>query len=495
MFPQTVSKNNQMLKLNISRPIFCLDTYVIRDRGCIGFCCSEPENLCSKVQIAIDSGYQAVELWHNDVIGLKKRGQLKNVLDLIKSHADFHVASYKVLENWFDIESSNDHMEIIETASETKSKSIVVKLLCDKKKHTSKPISFFTDRYSELIEKCIPYNVQPSIEFMSLSNIMNSIDDVYDIMEGVDGGKLVLDTWHLWRNDDAGLSRFKRNLGRLNPEWISVIHYTDASAEVPQNQQLDGDRKLPEKGCLDLRGFVQMMNSIGFSGVYSLNVYDRSLWNRSPSEVAVEGLYLMKQAFYDEDNLFDSNKWKKKQSRRCDGLWTKQYHTHLDPRISASDRDVKLEEIIAPFLKDSVVLDFKCGFSPLGKYITYGFDAFEECIVYLKKKFPNAEWHHSSDEEFSNYFFKKIDVLLHIGLGDSDSEEKSHYVVREKCKPRVVILECAANQDGSVNESKVGNSARWDRMSSGLTNKRTFFIKTNMSERSHRLVLVGDVPC
>jgi hypothetical protein len=202
----------------------------------------------------------------------------------------------------------------------------------------------------------------------------------------------------------------------------------------------------------------------------------------------------MKQAFCDV-HLFDSDKWRKKQSRRCEGLWAKQYYTHLDPRIRKTDRDVKLQEIIAPFLKGNIVLDFKCGFSPLGEYVNYGFDAFNECIDYLKKKFPNADWYHSSDEDFSVWFSKKIDVLLHIGLGDSDSEEKSHYIVREKCKPKMVILECAANQDGSVNESKIGNSARWHRMSEDLTNKQTFFVKTNMSDRSYRLILVGELPC
>jgi sugar phosphate isomerase/epimerase len=481
-----------VLKITNNYPVFCLDTYVIRDKNCIGFCCEKPENLYGKIQIANESGYDAVELWHKDVVGLKQV-DLKNITSMIQQ-SNLFVASYKVIENWFDDTLSNESIEIIEKASEIGAKSIVVKLLCDDKNHIKKPISFYTERYSNLIEKCNKYAIYPSIEFMSLSNTMNSIDDVCDILDGVGKGKLVLDTWHLWRNDDVDFSKFKKSLFRINPEQISVIHYTDASSKVPRNEQLDGDRKMPRKGCLKLSNFVQMMNQIGFSGVYSLNVYDKSLWDRNPKEVAVEGLYLMKQEFFNE-NMVDSYKWDGKQKNRCEGLWVKQYYTHLDPRIRITDRDIKLEEAVKSFLKEKIVLDFKCGFSPLGKYVTYGFDAFGGCIDYLKIKFPHAEWHHSSDRDFVAQFSKKIDVLLHIGLGDSDSEERSHYVVREKCKPKLVILECAANQDGSVNESKIGNSARWDRMSSGLTNKQTFFVKTNMSERSYRLILVGDLPC
>ena len=139
-----------------------------------------------------------------------------------------------------------------------------------------------------------------------------------------------------------------------------------------------------------------------------------------------------------------------------------------------------------------MVLDFKCGFSPLSQYVTYGFDAYEGCVNHLKYIHPNKKWYCRSDVDFSKEFKEKIDVLLHIGLGDSNTEEQSHYNIRNNCKPNLVVIECAANEDGSVNESKAGNQERWKRICNGLKLIKTKLIKTNMSDRSYRLLVVGE---
>ena len=328
---------------------------------------------------------------------------------------------------------------------------------------------------------------------MALANTMNSIDKVYDILEkiGDESASLVLDTWHLWRNDNSDLDQFTSSINRLNPKWVSVVHFTDAKKEIPREKQLDGDRKIPTLGCLNLSRFCRSMDSLDFKGVYSLNVYDRDLWDQDPLQVATKGLMLMKQYFnYDRKSLADSAEWDQK--KRCELLWEHQYYTHLDPRISKDDRSEQLIGELSSILSGKVVLDFKCGFSPLSQYVTYGFDAYEGCVNHLKYIHPNKKWYCRSDVDFSKEFKEKIDVLLHIGLGDSNTEEQSHYNIRNNCKPNLVVIECAANEDGSVNESKAGNQERWKRICNGLKLIKTKLIKTNMSDRSYRLLVVGE---
>lgn len=467
--------------------LFCLDTYVIRDKGCIGYCCQNPKTLKDKIQIAIEAGYDAVELWHKDVQGYFEQHQSFDELkDLMRDK--LFVASYKVLEGWFEGQPKN-HLEVLEMASAIEARTCVVKLVGDSKEFRHEPVSYYVDKYKELLSLCKKYRTKPALEFMCLANTMNSIDKIYDILTETQGW-LVLDTWHLWRNDNSNFTHFKESIDRLNKEWVSVIHFTDARKDIPRERQVDGDRKLPKYGCLDLPSFCQSLDTLGFKGTYSLNVYDQSLWNQDPLKVATEGLMLMKQCFdYKNVSLLDSPVWNQK--KRCELLWEKQYYTHLDPRISQTNRDHQLRQILLPLLQDKIVLDVKCGFSPLGQYVTYGFDAYGKCIEYLKSKYPTAHWYCESDQEFSKRFSQKIDVLLHIGLGDSDTEEESHFQLRKNCQPSLVVLECAANADGTVNESKMGNQKRWSRLIQDLDIIKIELIQTDMAERSYRLIMAG----
>jgi 2-keto-myo-inositol isomerase len=279
-----------MLHTNKSNEILCLDTYVIRDKGCISYCCSDPLNLEKKLKIATQAGYSAVELWHKDVNGFI---QLKGVdyLNKILNENKLFVASYKVMSFWFE---GNDNLSEIETAASIGAKCCVVKLNRNENQQPKKENDWYVKRYKELLSITKKLNIKPAIEFMSLSPFLNKITDVYDILDHVDDpqASLVLDTWHLWRGSNENFTNYEQTISRLNPDWIAIVHFTDASKNIPRDHQSDGDRKLPTLGCLNLKKFYQMTPK---NITYSLNVYDRSLWDYDPLEIASKGKNLMSQ--------------------------------------------------------------------------------------------------------------------------------------------------------------------------------------------------------
>jgi sugar phosphate isomerase/epimerase len=470
---------------------FCLDTYVIRDKNCIGYSCSKPKNLEEKLKIAAFNNFKYVELWHKDVFNYIHEYGSNSLLDFLNKF-NLKVASYKVLENWFE---GNSSLEVIEYAAKIKSSNLVVKLLSDTNEAPITEISWYVARYLELIKICEKYKLYPCLEFMCLAKTMNNIDFVYEILNKTNHpyNSLVLDTWHLWRNDNKNFDVFEKTLPNINKDWVKIIHFTDARKDISREFQKDGDRKMPNEGCLNLTKFCKLLTSKGINTTYSLNVYDQSLWNENPYEVAKKSMQCFNQYFnFTCNNLIDSECWINKQEERCNGLWENSYKTHLDPRFSISNRDCQLENILKEYLQDKKVLDFKCGFSPLAKFVTYGFDAYKNCIDYLNINFKNAKWWCMSDNKFVDFFNQKIDVLLHIGLGDSNSEIENHLKIRKKCNPSVVIIECAGNEDGTVNESKEGNALRWKVLCEGLKNIKLHKIHTDMKERNIRLLAIGE---
>jgi sugar phosphate isomerase/epimerase len=464
---------------------FCLDLYVIRDKNCFGHCCSDGNSLIPKIKIAKEAGYSGIELWHKDIIKfISDVGPIEQLKEEIEK-LGLVIPSYKVMEEW-------DDYNTLKFASILGAKSCVVKLVSDTFNGEKPSLHEMKRRYEHLLFKAEPYNIKPSLEFMSLAKCYNNINDAIDIIESVNHSQksIVLDTWHLWRNDDKDFSNCP--FERINPKNISVVHYTDACKDIPRNQQTDGDRRMPNQGILNLKKFSNKLTNIGFNGWLSLNVYDKSLWNENSLKVASRGLFSMKETCQSSisSNLSDNNYWDDKQTLRCDGLWTKSYWSHLDPRIEMSNREEKLLEILRDKIEKKIVLDFKCGFSPLANYVTYGFDAFQGCIDYLKDKYKNKFWYCKSDLDFSNYFNEKIDVLLHIGLGDSITEINSHLAIRKKCKPELIIIEAAANDKNEVDESKIGNQKNWEILKNGLIGE-TYILQTNMKERSKRILFVG----
>jgi sugar phosphate isomerase/epimerase len=467
----------------------CLDLYLIRDANCIGYCCSKPENLLNKFSIASEAGFDFIEVWHKDIMAFVDLYGVEPIVEKLKS-LNLKISSLKVLNDWF---LGDNSLDIIYLAEKIKAEIIVVKLVPDEYKGRPIELDYCLSRYNDLLKICDDINVKPAIEFMALAKCMNKIDDVYKIMQYSSGKNksLVLDTWHLWRNDDSKFTKFLNSVNNLNISWAGIVHFTDADRDIPRLNQKDGDRRLPTQGCLDLSSFCDKINNMGFSGYYSLNVYDRNLWNEDNLKTAVLGRYLMRQSIDDYKDIKDSVHHSNKQQHRCDGLWAKSYRTHLDPRFKKTNRDDILNKKLENYLQGNYVLDFKCGFSPLVNFVSEGFDASTECIGYLKRKYPDKKWHISSDSDFSENYKKTIDVLLHIGLGDSDTEEKSHMTIRKNCKPKLVIIECASDKNNEVDESKEGNRARWERLKGGLEIIEEFNYKTNMAERSFRKMIIG----
>ncbi len=466
---------------------------MIRDPKCVGFSCAQ-DNLDKKIVTAIEAGYSGVELWHPDVIKFKQKRPIGVLSDLLKAH-NIRVPSYKVLSNvfvqpWEQVE--RECVGLLEDAQALGAESVVVKILSHSHRGPIPTVDEVCAQYDKLLKLSERFGIRPSLEFMSLAKGFNTLESACEVVKRVDNPRaaLVLDTFHLWRNGDRDFTSLRQ--AELRPEWVSVVHFTDASKDIPQHKQSDGDRKLPGDGQLNLRRFLSIMGDINYTGVLSLNVYDKSLWHRPPLEVAVDGLNRTNRIVFAEEfeNTKDSPRWKGREDIRCDGLWSKDYFTHLDPRFVSTNRAQQLEDIIAPLLSGKKVLDFKCGFSPLGQYVSVGFDAYQGCIDFLRKKYPTAEWQCVSDDRFAETYNEKIDVFMHIGLGDSDTEVASSLKVRENCKPEIVILECCANDDGTVNNAKAGASERWERLKAGLVGE-SFVIKTDLPKRSTRLLFVG----
>lgn len=128
-----------------------------------------------------------------------------------------------------------------------------------------------------------PYGVKIAFEFLGFSTTsVNKLSFAYEIVSCLDNDRigLVIDTFHFFLSGES-LSV----LDRISPERIFLIHITDAE-DVPKAQMQDAHRTIPGDGIIPLKEFVHKTQTIGYQGVYSIELFNPGYWEQKPEDVA-----------------------------------------------------------------------------------------------------------------------------------------------------------------------------------------------------------------
>ncbi|HZP81611.1 MAG TPA: sugar phosphate isomerase/epimerase [Chthonomonadaceae bacterium] len=92
---------------------------------------------------------------------------------------------------------------------------------------------------------------------------------------------LLLDCWH-WYTSHGTLD----DIRALKPEQVVYVHVNDAPAGIPIDEQMDNVRALPgETGVIDIAGFLQALQAIGYDGPVTPEPFKKEL-NDLPSNDA-----------------------------------------------------------------------------------------------------------------------------------------------------------------------------------------------------------------
>ena len=103
-----------------------------------------------------------------------------------------------------------------------------------------------------------------------------------DLLNSVDRPNvgLLIDCFH-WYTSHAGVD----DLMELAPEQVVYVHVNDAIAGVDVDEQLDDVRRLPGvTRVIDLVGFLQALDRVGYDGPVAVEPFDASLAAIPPGE-------------------------------------------------------------------------------------------------------------------------------------------------------------------------------------------------------------------
>ncbi len=251
-----------------------------------------PTPLLDKIRIAGETGYAAIELWHDDIDAHLSRGG--TLAEIRKALADnnLEVPTSIYVKGWFETTGEEHEQALVECkrriaqAAEVGAKFVIAGPPAGKADHT-----LGAKNYRELLEIGISMGVKPALEYLGFVDEFNNIEAALDVLQkaGHPAGTIVHDPFHIFRGGGSFGA-----VAKLKPEQIAIFHFNDAPAAPPRTQQHDRDRILPGDGHLDLRGLIASLRKIGYNRWLSLELFNEVLWGQNPREVARLGLEKMR---------------------------------------------------------------------------------------------------------------------------------------------------------------------------------------------------------
>ncbi|MBP90197.1 MAG: xylose isomerase [Planctomycetaceae bacterium] len=251
-----------------------------------------PTPILDKITIAGETGYAAIELWHDEIdTHIAQGGTIGDLKSALADHG-LAVPTTIYLGGWFD-STGEGHATAIEECKRRMAQSVELGapyIIAGPPGGTTN-YDLGASHYRELLEIGEQIGVKPAMEFLGFVDQLNTIEDALEVMTkaGRDGATTVLDPFHIFRGGGS-----VESIAKLTADQVAVSHFNDVVDNPPREQQHDKDRVLPGDGVFDLARYIELLTQIGYDGFLSLELFREDLWQQDPREVARVGLEKMK---------------------------------------------------------------------------------------------------------------------------------------------------------------------------------------------------------
>ncbi len=148
----------------------------------------------------------------------------------------------------------------------------------------------YLDRFTEAAHTLSDANVRLGLEFLGPLHIRKQFpyEFIWKMPEMLEFAMecgpnvgLTLDAWH-WHHAGGTVD----DILRAGKNRIVTVHFDDAP-NLPPEQIRDNERLLPGEGVINLTGFLQALQKIGYQDALSVEVFGRGL-SKFPPEVAAK---------------------------------------------------------------------------------------------------------------------------------------------------------------------------------------------------------------
>lgn len=244
-----------------------------------------------QVDITAEAGYDAIEPWVRDI---EAHGKPKELAKRIKDKG-LTVESAIGFAPWIiaddsarkkGLDQAKRDMELVLEIGGTRIAAPPVGATNER----LMDLRLVADRYRELCEVGAKAGVVPQVEMWGHSKTLNRLGEaaLVAIESGHPQACVLADVFHLYKGG-SGLG----GLRLMSGASMQVFHmndYPDLKPDVIKDEH----RVFPGDGVADLTTMLKDLHRVGFRGMLSLELFNRTYWKQDPLEVAKTGLAKMK---------------------------------------------------------------------------------------------------------------------------------------------------------------------------------------------------------
>ena len=261
----------------------CLNTSTIR-----------PASLMDKIRITGEAGYDAIELWSDDLTKHEEEnGSLDGVVKALKDN-DLEVVTLIALHGWMDSVGA-EYEQCLEEARRRMIQAAAVGspyIVASPPRHVV-DLHEGAKRYRQLLEIGREYGVKPAMEFLGFVDGVNQINDAWQVVTEADDpdGTIIMDVFHIYKGGSS-----LDDMRKVPGDKMAIFHFNDAPASPPREEQTDADRVYPGDGIAPLDDMLAILKEANYQGMISLELFNPAYWKQDPLEVARIGLEKTKAA-------------------------------------------------------------------------------------------------------------------------------------------------------------------------------------------------------
>lgn len=269
---------------------YCLNTSTIQACGL---------DIAGKIRVAGQAGYKGIELWLSEIDGYIDQGgrlpELKQMLD----HHGLQVPNIIAFFQWSNPDPGIRKKELEEarrvlTIARELGCTYVAAPPAGIVDMSELPLEDIAGYYGDLLKIARNIGVRPLLEFWGHARILRSLGQAMKVLEMVNepDAMLLADVFHIAKAGDS----FDL-LGKLKGADLGLFHVNDYPDAPDVSKLSDAQRVYPGDGVAPLGKIRGILKRIGYSGMLSLELFNKEYQKSGAESVAKTGIDKMRKVF------------------------------------------------------------------------------------------------------------------------------------------------------------------------------------------------------
>jgi sugar phosphate isomerase/epimerase len=225
-----------------------------------------------RVEVSAKAGFKGIGIWHTDLEHILQYRTLKEMKKILDDNGIKHV-ELEFINDWFldgarKSESDSRKKRLFEASEILHAKHIKVGDFYN----STCPMPHIIESFAALCMEAENYGATIGFEIMGCAMISN-IKDAITMVEtaGAKNGGLIIDIYQV-----ANLGMTYEEISRIPLGYLTNVELNDGT--LPGSPDYDpSNRKLCGEGEYDVKGFINCVNNMGYTGPWGVEVISEKL--------------------------------------------------------------------------------------------------------------------------------------------------------------------------------------------------------------------------